>query len=123
MKTTPASAIVFPLIVASLWAVAARAEGVGGAAELYAARCAFCHGVKGAGDGVAGDALQPRPTNFASVDYWKGTTDERVRAAIVSGKPGTAMTPFGQSLKPEEIDGLVALLKSFAPGKAPTARR
>lgn len=123
MRTMPATAIVHFFVAALLWTGVARAEGAGGAAELYAARCAFCHGVKGAGDGVAGDALQPRPTNFTSADYWKGTTDEQVRAAIVSGKPGTGMMPFGQSLKPGEIDGLVELLKGFATGKAPTARR
>jgi mono/diheme cytochrome c family protein len=114
MRTTLASAIFLALLGSSV----ASADGTAaGAAELYAARCAFCHGVKGAGDGVAGDALQPRPTSFASTAYWKAATDDQVRAAIVNGKPGTAMVPFGQSLRPEEIDALVGLLRSFAPGK------
>jgi mono/diheme cytochrome c family protein len=105
-------------LLALLGATATLAEGAPqGVAELYATRCAFCHGVKGAGDGVAGDALQPRPTDFTKAEFWKGATTEQIRGAIVNGKPGTAMVPFGTTLKPEEIDALVALLEGFAPRK------
>ena len=32
--------------------------------KLYNQMCAVCHGAKGKGDGVAGAALNPKPTNF-----------------------------------------------------------
>jgi mono/diheme cytochrome c family protein len=83
--------------------------------QVYEARCAFCHGVEGKGDGVAGQALSPPPTNFAAADFWKTATEENLRDAITNGRPGTAMVPFGKTLKPEEIDALVEYLRTFAP--------
>jgi high-affinity iron transporter len=86
-----------------------------GAKQLYEMRCAFCHGPQGRGDGPAGLALKPAPTNFASAEYWKQASAERVRAAILDGKPGTAMVPFRTTLQPAEIDALVAYVRQFAP--------
>jgi mono/diheme cytochrome c family protein len=103
------------VLVLLLVAQGSPARGDSRGAEMYATRCAFCHGVGGAGDGVAGDALQPRPTDFTKAEYWKGVTADQVRDAIANGKPGTAMVPYGSSLKPDEIDALVTYLKSFAP--------
>lgn len=81
--------------------------------DLYDSRCSFCHGASGKGDGPAGAALQPRPTNFADPAFWKSRSADMIRMMIVNGKPGTAMVPFGQSLKPPEIDDLMAYLETF----------
>jgi high-affinity iron transporter len=81
--------------------------------ELYDSRCSFCHGSSGKGDGPAGSALQPKPTNFADPAYWKNRSADMVRLMIVNGKPGTAMVPFGQSLKPSELDDLMAYMETF----------
>lgn len=94
---------------------ARAAEAPSIAQQVYEARCAFCHGVGGKGDGTAGDALNPRPTDFTTADYWKTATTEKLRDAIANGKPGTAMVPFGKTLKPEEIDALLEYLRTFAP--------
>ena len=32
--------------------------------KLYSQNCSICHGVKGKGDGLAGMALDPRPSDF-----------------------------------------------------------
>jgi mono/diheme cytochrome c family protein len=106
------TAIVLMLI---LHASVAAGEESSIARQVYEARCAFCHGVEGKGDGVAGQALNPPPTNFTLADFWKTTTSETLRDAIANGKPGTAMVPFGKTLKPDQVDALVEYLRSFAP--------
>ena len=83
--------------------------------NMYALRCAFCHGSDGKGDGRAGAALKPPPTNFTSPTYWTSATPDSVRAAIENGKNGTAMMPFKGVLKPEEIANLIAYLDTFNP--------
>lgn len=82
--------------------------------QLYGARCAFCHGDDGKGDGIAAEGLDPRPTDFTDPSFWDGRTDGQVRLAIEKGKPGTAMVPFGGSLNAAEIEALAAHLRSFA---------
>lgn len=114
----------FSVAIAVLWSVLgsanvsaseASATDLAAAQGIYVSRCAFCHGEKGGGDGVAGGALQPPPTDFTSAVYWKGTTVALVRSGIADGKPGTAMMGFGSTLQPEEIDSLVKVLEGFKP--------
>ena len=83
--------------------------------QIYLSRCAFCHGETGRGDGPAGVALKPPPANFASAEFWKATPEQQMKDAIKNGRPGTSMVPFGTSLSSEEIDDLLAVLKTFAP--------
>lgn len=99
-------------VVLLLWATAAAGEA-GRGKQIYETRCAFCHGADGRGDGPAGAALQPPPTNFTDPAYWKGRSDDAVRLMVVAGKPGTAMLPFGQTLKADEIDAVVDYLGTF----------
>ena len=80
---------------------------------VYDARCSFCHGSSGKGDGPAGAALQPRPTNFTDPGFWKTASPEIIKLVIVNGKPGTAMVPFGQTLKPDEIDDVMTYVQSM----------
>lgn len=84
-----------------------------GAAKTYAGKCAMCHGVAGAGDGVAAAALTPKPTNFTSAEFQASRTDEQLAAAIKDGKG--AMPAYGSQLSGEAIKGLVAYLRSFGP--------
>jgi cytochrome c len=41
-------------------------------AKLFAQNCAMCHGEKGLGDGVAGQALNPKPRNLVEGPWKKG---------------------------------------------------
>src|SRR5262249_33503707 len=75
--------LAIPLAVCTTRATAADAEKGKG---LYASRCAFCHGASGAGDGPAGKALKPPPTNFTLAAYWNSTTPQTVKEAIQNGK-------------------------------------
>ena len=96
-------------------AAVAVAEEVVDAKQIYGKRCALCHGADGKGDGPAGAALTPPPTNFTEPDYWQTTNAEEIRNAIRKGKRGTAMVPFRGALSTKQIDTLVAYLKGFAP--------
>jgi high-affinity iron transporter len=107
--------VVIVLVALVGWAGTAPASDMEKAKAAYAARCAFCHGNSGKGDGMAGAALKPPPTNFASADYWKATNSEQIKNAIKNGKPGTAMVPFNAALSSDEIDGLVEYLRTLAP--------
>jgi len=82
---------------------------------LYASRCAFCHGASGKGDGPAGAALKPPPTDFTSADFWKRATPEHIADAIEHGKPGTAMVAFKSGLTDEQLHDLVVYLQTFKP--------
>jgi high-affinity iron transporter len=84
---------------------------------LYATRCAFCHGPAGKGDGPAGAALKPPPTDFTSAAFWKTTPADTIHSTIENGKPGTAMMGFKSSLRAEDIDDLVAYLKGLRPAR------
>ncbi|HUI28562.1 MAG TPA: cytochrome c [Candidatus Kryptonia bacterium] len=98
------------------WASVALAGNATGDASkgkpLYLARCSFCHGPAGRGDGPAGAALKPPPTNFANADFWKSADLNRLRLVLKNGKPGTPMPP--SQLAPEEIDDVLAYLRTFA---------
>ncbi|HVN84608.1 MAG TPA: cytochrome c [Candidatus Binatia bacterium] len=78
---------------------------------LFAARCSFCHGPEGKGDGPVGAALKPPPTNLASSEYWRNANLQRVREVLKNGKSGTAMPP--SQLSAEEIEDVVAYLETL----------
>jgi len=93
---------------------AVAADAANGKA-IYEARCAFCHGMSGKGDGIAGASLKPPPSNFTSAEYWKSASPAAMRAVIEDGKPGSAMVSFKATLKPGEADDLVAHIETFRP--------
>jgi len=77
------------------------AEQIQGGYRLYASQCQLCHGVNG--DGVGG-------TNFSRQQFRFVVTDADVRRMIVNGSSGGGMPPF--NLRDEELDGLIAFLRS-----------
>jgi high-affinity iron transporter len=104
--------------MAALWmlgASPAAAADLEDGRKLYALRCVFCHGTDGKGDGPAGAALKPPPTDFTAPVYWKTARSETIRAVIENGKPSTAMVGFKAALRPEQIEDLVAYLTTLKP--------
>lgn len=74
------------------------------AAPVYKRLCARCHGERG----VGGPDLQignPRLLKTASNGF--------LRFAIWAGRPGTDMNAFGGTLSTQEIEDMVALVRSF----------
>lgn len=87
--------------------------------QLFAVNCASCHGASGAGDGVAGRALAPAPTNF----HLKRPDAERSWRVLLEGVPGSAMPPWKNQLSDDDRRALVFYIRSLADSTqpAPTA--
>jgi len=83
-------------------------------AELYQANCSACHGRDLDGNGPAGAALQPKPTNFKDELFWKDRDGSALKAGIQNGKPGTAMMPFAH-LPEADVEAIVAYLLANQP--------
>jgi len=77
-------------------------------ASLYKAKCAVCHGGTGKGDSPAGKSMGVLSFSDPKV---MGRTDAELKDAIEKGKG--KMPAYGKSLKPDEIQGLVAYIRSL----------
>jgi cytochrome c553/WD40 repeat protein len=92
------------LTLAALFCLAvppfASAAGPGEAA--YESHCAECHGAERLGG--MGPALLP--------ENLRRLKPAKAKAVIADGRPATQMPAFGESLSPEEIEDLVALIYS-----------
>ncbi len=75
--------------------------------ELYASKCAVCHGAKRQGVSGLGSALTPESLLVPSYT--------EIRDTILNGKSNTAMPPFKGILSQEEIDALVQFIKDTSP--------
>jgi mono/diheme cytochrome c family protein len=76
--------------------------------SLFKAKCAMCHGPDGKGQTAVGKA--DKVPDFTSTDVQK-QSDEELAAIIAAGKG--KMPAYGKSLKPEQINGLVAYIRSL----------
>ena len=78
----------------------ARLPDLRRAQELYARNCASCHGDHGGGDGPAGAALDPPPTDFLDVERARQRSLYGLYNTITLGVNGTGMASF--AALPEE---------------------
>ena len=92
---------------ATMFCASANADGK--SAALYKQKCAACHGVDGKGETPTGKAMKVR--SFADPEVAKISDDERA-GAIEKGKG--KMPAYGKSLKPDEINEMVAYIRSMA---------
>lgn len=88
--------------------------------ELYAARCATCHGTSGKGDGPAGIHLQPKPADFTSAAWQASVTDAHLEAIISRGGAAVGRSPVMPGApdlagQPESIKALVQQVRGFKP--------
>ena len=97
----------------------ALADDVG--AEKFKLFCSSCHGETGKGDGAAAVALDPKPADFSSPDFFKTRDDAHLTKVITEGGPAVGksalMAPWGAALKPEEIQSIIKYIKTFTPKK------
>lgn len=82
---------------------------------VFAAVCARCHGAEGNGGTALPNGVQPR--NFHDAAFQAQRTDAELRRDIVEGRNGN-MPAFGKSFTEEQLDGLVARVRSFNPQEA-----
>jgi mono/diheme cytochrome c family protein/rhodanese-related sulfurtransferase len=74
---------------------------------VYVERCEACHGARG--EGGTGTAL-------ANAVFLATAPDSFIRDTVASGRAGTPMPAFAGALPPEDIDAVVAFLRSRAVG-------
>ena len=83
--------------------------GPGYGEVVFRVRCAACHGPEGHGDGPAAARLARQPADFSR----KQPGAERVRAVLLNGVPGTAMTAMQQNLSESDREALVLFVRSL----------
>ncbi len=92
-----AVAAVFALVLTL--SLSAQAQG---GADLYKSKCAMCHGA---------DGKKAAGHDLSSADVQK-KSDADLTAVIADGK-APKMPKYGDKLKPEEIKGLVAYIRTL----------
>jgi cytochrome c553 len=84
--------------------------------------CVACHGEKGDGNGPAGAALNPKPTNFTDAANADRLTDEYVYKVIKEGGAAVGKSPlmvaWASSLKDDQLRDVAAYVLKFKPAKA-----
>jgi len=86
--------------------VAPTPTSVAAGEALYAVNCAACHGDHGQGGPVAKKAIN-------TAEFLNAHSDDDLRAVIQNGKGG--MPAFGGRLSADEINALVAFIRSWQP--------
>jgi mono/diheme cytochrome c family protein len=86
------------------------------ARAVFERRCQRCHGDDGTGSPVR-DRL-PEIPNFASGRWQANHSDAQLQVSILDG--GTRMPGFRGLISEEQVDALVAQLRSFGPAGAAT---
>ena len=84
---------------------------------LYTSNCASCHGETGAGNGVAGAALNPPPRNFVDLNaqQWKnGKKISEMYVTLQEGIPNTGMASFS-TIPPEDRFAILQYVQTFSP--------
>jgi len=94
---------------------AAQAE----AEQIFASRCATCHGPEGGGNGPASSGLDPKPRNFQDPVWQKSVTDQHIETIIMYGGAAVGRSPAmpanpDLSSKPEVVAALRAHVRSLA---------
>jgi mono/diheme cytochrome c family protein len=88
------------------------------ARDIFAQRCAPCHGTDGRGNGPNAASLNPKPRDYTSRDWQKSVTDDELRKVIVGGGPAVGKSPLmppnpDLQVRPEVAAGLVAIVRGF----------
>jgi mono/diheme cytochrome c family protein len=115
----PAERIVSIMCVATLLSLASAASvapafgadlAIG--KSIYGDKCLKCHGEKGRGDGRKAADLEKKPADYTDKAKMTKFTDEDLKKAVKEGKK--PMPAFGKKLSDEQIDDVIAYIRTFA---------
>lgn len=87
-------------------------ESLAAGAELYAVRCAVCHGEMGEGDGPGATGLETAPADLHE-DHVQGLSDGALFYIISHGRPDTPMPAWEDVLDEDERWHVVNFLRTF----------
>lgn len=90
--------------------VMGQEEAIKGGKKIYSTLCAICHGDKGKGDGIAGAALNPKPTDFTISDF-HAQSDGAIYWKITEGR--APMASYKATLSEEKRWQLVSYLRTL----------
>jgi len=90
----------------------ATAPALKSAREVYADKCAHCHGDTGKGDGRDASRYDPAPMDFTDAKRMSEATDGELFYKISEGKK--PMPVFKNKLTEDQRWELVLLIRSFA---------
>ena len=80
--------------------------------SIYGDKCLKCHGEKGRGDGRKAADLEKKPADYTDKAKMAKFTDEDLKKAVKEGKK--PMPTFGKKLTDEQIDNVIAYIRTFA---------
>lgn len=79
--------------------------------------CSTCHGQSGQGDGPASASLKPKPRDMSDSEWQASVDDEHLRNVIEKGGASVGLSPtmtaFGHALSDEDLDNIVAYIRSL----------
>jgi len=84
--------------------------------KVYTDKCLKCHGEKGRGDGPRAYDLSKKPADYTDKEKMSKFTDADLKKVTKDGKK--PMPAFGKKLSEEEIDGVIAYIRTFAGARA-----
>ncbi len=82
---------------------------------VYDNYCAACHGPEGKGDGVAAQALDPKPRDLSDAAFTSTVTNEHLYKVIDEGGPAVGLSPlmasWGGMLSEADINDVIAFIR------------
>jgi cytochrome c6 len=107
MKTIRMQVFATATAIAVVFVLSLSAQAQSASETLYKSKCAACHGADGTGS-VMGTKMGAHDFTSAAV---QGMSDAGLTDIITNGK--NKMPKYGASLKPEDIKGLVAYIRTL----------
>jgi len=107
MKTSRMQVFARATVISFGFVVSLSAHAQNASEALYKSKCAMCHGADGTGS-ATGKKMGAH--DFTTADV-QGMSDADLATIITNGK--NKMPKYGASLKPEDIKGLVAYIRTF----------
>src|SRR5262245_31034565 len=98
--------------------VAPDASSIAAGKAVYEKNCANCHGKTGAGDGMMGAELNPKPSNLSDAEWKHGSTDGEIFTLIKNGSKGTGMQAFNSTLTEHQLWDVVNYVRTLGPAKS-----
>jgi len=107
MKTIKMQVFATVTAIAIVFVLSLSADAQNASEALYKSKCAACHGADGTGS-ATGKKMGAHDYTTADV---QGMSDVELATIITNGK--NKMPKYGASLKPEDIKGVVAYIRTY----------